>query len=171
MIYLQNTATTEVSAKAGEVHISVRLDPTKSEYDVWFDDETGEHNLTITEGVLDCAVDSLSRIKAILVPRVRGTRGPMLPRKNTAQAQLKNALAVAAFQAGLLVAIQRNRHGLRQEDLASQVGLKQEDISAIENGLAGVKITNAELTKLFKTIALDPKGPGARYLAWWRDNG
>lgn len=47
-------------------NISVRLDPTKSEYETWHDDETGLMNMTITEGVLDCAVDSLSRIKAIL---------------------------------------------------------------------------------------------------------
>jgi len=47
-------------------NISIRLDPSNSEYDVWFDDETGQYNLTITSGVLDCAVDSLSRIKAIL---------------------------------------------------------------------------------------------------------
>lgn len=47
-------------------NISVRLDPTKSEYELWHDDETGLTNMTITEGILDCAVDSLSRIKAIL---------------------------------------------------------------------------------------------------------
>jgi hypothetical protein len=47
-------------------NISVRLDPTRSEYEIWHDDETGLTNMTITEGVLDCAVDSLSRIKAIL---------------------------------------------------------------------------------------------------------
>ena len=47
-------------------NISVRLDPTKSKYEMWYDEETGHDCLTITEGVLDCAVDSLSRIKAIL---------------------------------------------------------------------------------------------------------
>jgi len=47
-------------------NISVRLDPSKSEYEVWYDDESGQTNLTIAEGTLDCAVDSLSRIKAIL---------------------------------------------------------------------------------------------------------
>lgn len=47
-------------------NISVRLDPTKSKYEIWQDDETGQTNMTITEGTLDCAVDSLSRIKAIL---------------------------------------------------------------------------------------------------------
>jgi hypothetical protein len=47
-------------------NISVRLDPSKSDYETWFDDETGQTHLTITSGVLDCAVDSLSRIKSIL---------------------------------------------------------------------------------------------------------
>lgn len=47
-------------------NISVRLDPSTSSYELWHDDETGLANMTITEGILDCAVDSLSRIKAIL---------------------------------------------------------------------------------------------------------
>jgi hypothetical protein len=47
-------------------NISIRLDPTCSEYEIWFDEDTGQTCLTISEGVLDCAVDSLSRIKAIL---------------------------------------------------------------------------------------------------------
>lgn len=47
-------------------NISVRLDPTRSSSEIWFDDDTGERCLTITEGVLDCAVDSLSRIKSII---------------------------------------------------------------------------------------------------------
>lgn len=46
-------------------NISVRLDPTKADYEFW-DDETGTTNMTINSGILDCAVDSLSRIKAIL---------------------------------------------------------------------------------------------------------
>lgn len=47
-------------------NISVRLDPTKSQYEHWYDEDAGHDCLTITDGVLDCAVDSLSRIKAIL---------------------------------------------------------------------------------------------------------
>jgi hypothetical protein len=47
-------------------NISVRLDPSSSESEIWFDEETGQHCLTVTKGVLDCAVDSLSRIKAII---------------------------------------------------------------------------------------------------------
>jgi hypothetical protein len=62
-----NKWTSELLANEAIIgNISVRLDPTKSEYEVWYDEETGQTNLTITDGVLDCAVDSLSRIKSIL---------------------------------------------------------------------------------------------------------
>ena len=47
-------------------NISMRLDPTKSDHQIWEDDDTGQTMLTIESGELDCAVDSLSRIKAIL---------------------------------------------------------------------------------------------------------
>ena len=42
-------------------NISMRLDPTKSDYDIWYDEETGFTNMTVESGVLDCAVDSLSQ--------------------------------------------------------------------------------------------------------------
>jgi hypothetical protein len=47
-------------------NISVRLDPTTSEYALEEDDE-GQVDLHINNGYLDTAVDSLSRIKAILM--------------------------------------------------------------------------------------------------------
>ncbi|ATL70932.1 DNA sulfur modification protein DndB [Nocardia terpenica] len=47
-------------------NISMRLDPTRSKHQIWEDDETGQTMLTIESGELDCAVDSLSRIRAIL---------------------------------------------------------------------------------------------------------
>lgn len=46
-------------------NLSVRLDPTKSRYELFTDEETGLTTMRITEGVMDCKVDSLSRIKAI----------------------------------------------------------------------------------------------------------
>ncbi|HST49315.1 DNA sulfur modification protein DndB [Jatrophihabitans sp.] len=62
-----NKWTTELLANEAIIgNISIRLDPTKSAYEVWQDEETGLMNMTIMEGTLDCAVDSLSRIKAIL---------------------------------------------------------------------------------------------------------
>lgn len=47
-------------------NISIRLDPDNSTYQILTDEETGELYLHIEEGHFDCAVDSLSRIKAIL---------------------------------------------------------------------------------------------------------
>ena len=47
-------------------NISMRLDPTKSESEIYYDEETGFTNMSVEAGFLDCAVDSLSRIKAIL---------------------------------------------------------------------------------------------------------
>jgi hypothetical protein len=46
-------------------NISVRLDPTKSDYEV-LTDEDGNMRLELERGHMDCAVDSLSRIRAIL---------------------------------------------------------------------------------------------------------
>lgn len=47
-------------------NISIRLNPDKSDFAVRIDDETGDKYLHLEDGVFDCAVDSLSRIKAIL---------------------------------------------------------------------------------------------------------
>lgn len=47
-------------------NISIRLNPDKSTYDVLVDEETGDTYLHLEDGIFDCAVDSLSRIKAIL---------------------------------------------------------------------------------------------------------
>lgn len=47
-------------------NISVRLDPSKAVYELYHDDETNKTNMVIEEGKLDCAVDSQSRITAIL---------------------------------------------------------------------------------------------------------
>jgi hypothetical protein len=46
-------------------NISIRLNPDTSEFSLETDPETGELYLHVEEGVFDCAVDSLSRIKAI----------------------------------------------------------------------------------------------------------
>lgn len=46
-------------------NISVRLDPTKSDYEV-LTDEDGLSRLVLDSGNMDCAVDSLSRIRAII---------------------------------------------------------------------------------------------------------
>jgi len=47
-------------------NISIRLNPETSSYEVLVDEETGDRYLHLENGIFDCAVDSLSRIKAIL---------------------------------------------------------------------------------------------------------
>lgn len=47
-------------------NISIRLNPDASAYEILSDEETGDTYLHVEEGQFDCAVDSLSRIKAIL---------------------------------------------------------------------------------------------------------
>lgn len=47
-------------------NISIRLNPDHANFVEWTDEESGDLCVTINEGVLDCAVDSLSRIKSIL---------------------------------------------------------------------------------------------------------
>jgi DNA-binding XRE family transcriptional regulator len=106
-----------------------------------------------------------------VLSRRMAPKGPILPREGTVQANLKNALGGGAFQAGLLVSVERNRNGLRQEDLAGVVGIDQTDISAIENGLARISISDAQIKKLLKAIGLPPNALVGKYLAWWRDNG
>jgi hypothetical protein len=57
------------------------------------------------------------------------------------------------------------------EELASEVGLKQIDVSNIENGRpAGSGVTNAKIDALFGHIELPPDGAHANYVKWWRDN-
>ncbi|MGQ0632497.1 MAG: hypothetical protein ACT4P1_15870 [Sporichthyaceae bacterium] len=66
-------------------NISIRLDPTKADFEIWTDDETGELCVTIDDGVLDCAVDSLSRIKAIIA----AARNPFGSLKLTTRFQVR----------------------------------------------------------------------------------
>lgn len=47
-------------------NLSIRLDPSSTSYTVE-EDEHGDHTLTILDGHFDCAVDSQSRIRAILM--------------------------------------------------------------------------------------------------------
>jgi len=97
-------------------------------------------------------------------------KGPILPRKSTALKRSSGSLESVAFQIGTIVSVERNRSRSTQAQLASQVGVKQEDISSIENGVA-TKITNAQFDKLFHQLGLPKGGAHVNYLKWWRDNG
>jgi|GEM_PF-737859 len=96
--------------------------------------------------------------------------GPILPRKDTALARAANSIESLAFQIGVIVSIQRNRIGLKQRDLADEVGCSQIDISNIENGRS-TNISDKVFDALFDHLELIPRGQAhANFLKWWRDN-
>lgn len=55
--------------------------------------------------------------------------GPRLPRKSTALSQSRAALRVAAYMIGVMLANERNRHRLTQDELGRRAGIAQVDIS------------------------------------------
>jgi|tagenome__1003787_1003787.scaffolds.fasta_scaffold20684483_3 hypothetical protein len=96
-------------------------------------------------------------------------QGPILPRKDTALARARQGLESTAFQIGVIVAIQRNRWVLTQDELADEVGIDQIDVSHIENGRRA-RVTDAEIDALFDRIDLPSNGVHANFVKWWRDN-
>lgn len=81
-------------------------------------------------------------------------------------------MANAAFQVGVLLAIQRNRWGMRQNDLADQVGCAQTDISALERGARPPKpFSDTQLKKLFKALDLVNEKQLREFLKWWQLHG
>ena len=99
-------------------------------------------------------------------------KGPILPRKDRTASEARSALGNCAFQIGVLLSIQRNRWGLRQEDLAAEIGGKQGDISALERGDRPSKpLTDPQLEKLFKVLDLSGEKQLREFLAWWQLHG
>jgi ribosome-binding protein aMBF1 (putative translation factor) len=99
-------------------------------------------------------------------------KGPILPRKDSTAANARAALSNTAYQVGVLLAIQRNRVGLRQEDLADQIGRTQSDISALERGEGlGRPLTEGEMKKLFRILELSAQGQLREFLSWWQRHG
>lgn len=77
-----------------------------------------------------------------------------------------------AFQIGMLVAIERNRRNLTQEELAAAVGMDQVGISYIENGQPVSKpCPDNKIDALFSKLSLKAGGVQANFVKWWRDNG
>jgi transcriptional regulator with XRE-family HTH domain len=99
-------------------------------------------------------------------------KGPILPRKDSTAANARAALSNTAYQVGVLLAIQRNRVGLRQEDLADQIGRTQSDISALERGEGpGRPLSEVEVKKLFRILELDGQSELREFLSWWQRRG
>jgi len=95
--------------------------------------------------------------------------GPRLPRKDTALRRSRETLEGAAYQIGVLVAIQRNRWRWTQLDLAQAVGVDQLDISRIENGQPA-PIGDDAVSAIFREIELPDKELHAEFIMWWRDH-
>jgi hypothetical protein len=95
--------------------------------------------------------------------------GPRLPRKDTSLKRTRETLEGAAHQIGVLLAIERNRWRLTQEELADELGVGQITISRMENGLpAG--IPDDAFDALFERFELTSGGVHANFLKWWRDH-
>ncbi|HEY2715859.1 MAG TPA: helix-turn-helix domain-containing protein [Solirubrobacterales bacterium] len=98
-------------------------------------------------------------------------KGPMLPRKSTALARSRGTLQSVAFQIGTIVAVERNRRRMTQDQLAQSVGARQIDVSTLENGERLPKtVKDQQIDKLFATVDLPRRGLHANFVKWWRDN-
>lgn len=95
--------------------------------------------------------------------------GPRLPRKNIALSQAKKSLDSAAYQIGVILAIQRHRAGLTEEEIAEALGTDNNAISELENGGNG-KLTDGQVDRLFSRLDLDRAGVHANFVKWWRKN-
>jgi transcriptional regulator with XRE-family HTH domain len=94
---------------------------------------------------------------------------PQLPRRSTTNKRTREAIENAAFEIGLVIAIQRNRRHLNQQELADEIGGKatHNDISRIERG-AGVGLTGSQVDNLFAVLDLDEFEMQREFLKWWQ---
>jgi hypothetical protein len=92
-----------------------------------------------------------------------------LPRKVGTNKKTREAIENAAFEIGMIVAIERNRTRLNQTELGEQVGggADQNDISRIERGKP-TGFTNAQVDKLFRILGMEDFKLQRRFLKWWQ---
>ena len=97
--------------------------------------------------------------------------GSRLPRKGSTNRKTHGALENAAFEIGMVVAIERNRFRWNQTELADRVGggADQNDISRIERGQSG-GFTAAQVTKLFSVLEMTNFSLQREFLKWWQQN-
>jgi hypothetical protein len=96
-------------------------------------------------------------------------QGARLPRKDQTNARTRSAIADVAFQIGLVLAIERNRLGLNQSELAGLIGggTEQRHVSRLERGIpAG--LSSAQVTRLFKALAMTQFRRQPEFLKWWQ---
>jgi len=96
-------------------------------------------------------------------------KGPFLPRKDTAISRSKEALYSAAWQIGIVVAIQRVRWNLTQVELASDIGADQIHISQIETGKP-TGMPESKIDALFAGLDLEGASGQAEFLKWFAKN-
>jgi len=83
----------------------------------------------------------------------------------------RQSLEGVAHQIGVMVAIERNRRRLTQNELARAVGINQVDVSALENGeRLPASVTDQRIRNLFRKLNLPQAGLQAKFVQWWRDN-
>jgi ribosome-binding protein aMBF1 (putative translation factor) len=94
---------------------------------------------------------------------------PQLPRRSTTNRRTREAIENAAFEIGLVIAIQRNRKHWNQSELAQEVGrnVTHNDISRIERG-AGPGLTDRQIDKLFEVLDLGEFEMQREFLKWWQ---
>ena len=69
------------------------------------------------------------------------------------------------------MAVERNRHGLTQQDLAERVGIRQIDVSSLENGERLPRtVKDQQVDRLFRAVDLPGRGLHANFVKWWQDN-
>lgn len=95
--------------------------------------------------------------------------GPRLPRKDTLRRRSREQLGGAAYLIGVLIAVQRNRLGLSQQDLANEIGIGQSELSDVENGGAA-RFTRAKINALFKRLDMADFDGQAAFVEWWAAN-
>lgn len=94
--------------------------------------------------------------------------GSRLPRKNATSRRTREALENAAFQIGLVIAIERNRKSLNQTELAGLVGggADQNHVSRIERGIPS-GLSPAKVDKLFAVLEMGDFDLQRDFLKWW----
>lgn len=71
---------------------------------------------------------------------------------------------------GVMLANERNRHRLTQDELGRRASIAQVDISQIENGYVPPRVNDAKIDNLFSQINLGNAKGHAAFLKWWRDH-
>lgn len=71
---------------------------------------------------------------------------------------------------GVMLANERNRHRLTQDELGRRAGIAQVDISHIENGFVPPRVTDTKIDNLFSQVNLGTATGHAAFLKWWREH-